>query len=43
MARAAQVVSPWVTGQAAVQVADQVAKVPDLLALEELLVTAGLS
>jgi chemosensory pili system protein ChpC len=28
--------------QAAVQVADQVAKVPDLLALEELLVSAGL-
>ncbi|VVQ15566.1 hypothetical protein PS918_05875 [Pseudomonas fluorescens] len=29
--------------QAAVQVADQVAKVPDLLALEELLVNAGLT
>lgn len=29
--------------QAAVQVADQVAKVPDLMALEELLVTAGLA
>jgi chemosensory pili system protein ChpC len=29
--------------QAAVQVADQVAKVPDLMALEELLVSAGLA
>jgi chemosensory pili system protein ChpC len=29
--------------QAAVQVGEQVAKVPDLLALEELLVTAGLA
>ncbi|AWY41699.1 chemotaxis protein CheW [Pseudomonas putida] len=29
--------------KAAVQVADQVAKVPDLMALEELLVTAGLA
>jgi chemosensory pili system protein ChpC len=28
--------------QAAVQVGEQVAKVPDLLALEELLVSAGL-